>query len=616
MADLPASEIPEILAIKLRNLPTNPGVYQYKNANGKIIYIGKAKNLKNRVMSYFHGNNHNAKTVALLRKIADIELTVVNSEAEALILEDNLIKQHKPQYNIMLRDDKTYPYVRVTNEEYPRVFKTRKVIRDGSKYFGPYTEIHHLNFMLRLLRSLLKFRSCQKTMTEQEVEKGKFKVCLNYHIKKCSGACGGFISRSEYNGNIQSAVHILQGKTHELEVKLREQMIQYSDNLEFEKAGEIHNQLLLLENYSVNQKIVTTELIDRDVVGIARIENAACSLIFMIREGKLIAKKHFIITSAAQQSDAEIIQATLEKWYLEAEIIPREILVPVEPEEPEFLLSWLKEKRGRTLELLLPQIGDKKKLVTLASANAEFMLREYFITIAKKDKLQNKAVLALQNDLHLPRIPIHVECFDNSHLQGTDYVSSMVCFKDGKPKKSEYRKYKLKYVDGNDDFAAMREVVYRRYSRLVNEKLPLPDLIIVDGGKGQLSSAIEILEDLGIMDKVSVIGLAKRLEEVFVPHESDSILLPRDSAGLKLIQQLRDEAHRFAITFHRQLREKRTIKTELTDIPGIGEKTAVKLLTKFGSVATIRELTLESLESSVGIKIANSIFNHFHNKAE
>lgn len=604
--------IPEILKSKLANLPTNPGIYQYKNSSGKIIYVGKAKNLRSRVRSYFQNNRpRDAKTTALLKKIADLEIIVVNSEAEALILEDTLIKKHKPRYNVMLRDDKTYPYVRITNEQYPRIFKTRKVIRDGSKYFGPYTEVRHLNFLLKLLRSVLKYRSCKLKLNDSDIRSNKFKVCLDYHIKKCTGPCIGSISKEFYNDNIKTAIQILQGKTKNLEAELKSKMTELAEELRFEEAAEIRNQLKLLSEYIGGQKIVTTELIDRDVIGYCRIENSACTLIFMIREGKLIGKKHFIVANATEQQDSEIIQATIEKWYMEAEIIPKEIVVPVMPEQPEFIQDWLKQKKGRTVELTEPKLGDKKKLLDLATANAEFMLREYFITIAKKDQLLSKSVLALQKDLHLPKPPVRIECFDNSHLQGTDYVSSMVCFVEGKPKKSEYKKFKLKYVDGNDDFAAMREVITRRYTRLVQENLPLPDLIIVDGGKGQLSSAVEILQKLGIFDKLSIIGLAKRLDEVFVPFESDSIMLPRNSASLKLIQQLRDEAHRFAITYHRLLRDKRTLKTELTDIKGIGEKTAEKLLKKFGSVKQIKMLTFEELKSAIGEKNSEALIEHF-----
>ncbi len=606
------TEIPELLKGKLANMPTNPGIYQYKNATGKIIYVGKAKNLRSRVRSYFQRNRpHDAKTNALLKKIADVEIIVVNSEAEALILEDTLIKKHKPRYNVMLRDDKTYPYVRVTNEAYPRIYKTRKVIRDGSKYFGPYTEVRHLNYLLKLLRSVLKYRSCKLKLNEEDIRKGKFKICLDYHIKKCTGPCAAHISKISYNDNIKTAMQILQGKTKELEADLKSKMIALADELRFEEAADVRNQLTLLSDYIGGQKVVTTELIDRDVIGYCRIENSACTLIFMIREGKLVGKKHFIIANAVAQTDEEIVQATIEKWYMEAEIIPKEIIVPVQPEEPEFILDWLKKKRGKSIELFEPKLGDKKKLLDLASANAEFMLREYFITVAKKDQLLSKSVLALQKDLRLPKAPVRIECFDNSHLQGTDYVSSMVCFVEGKPKKSEYRKFKLKEVEGNDDFAAMREVVRRRYTKLVEENLQLPDLIIVDGGKGQLSSAIEILNELGIYDKVSIIGLAKRLDEVFMPHESDSLMLPRTSAGLKLIQQLRDEAHRFAITYHRNLRDKRTFKTELTEIKGIGEITAEKLLKKFGSVKQIKLLKLEELLDAVGQKNAEALIRHF-----
>lgn len=602
---------------KLANLPTNPGVYQYRNRIGKIIYIGKAKNLRNRVRSYFQENRPlDAKTRVLVSKIDDLDIIVTDSEAEALILEDTLIKKYKPKYNVMLRDDKTFPYIRITNEPYPRILKTRKVIRDGSKYFGPYTEVKNMKYLLKVLRTVFKYRSCKLKLDDNSISKGKFKICLDYHIKKCTGPCQGFISHSSYNDNIKSSMAVLQGKTKELEVTLKEKMEQLSEDMLFEEAAEIRNQLQLLKEYINNQKIVTTDLIDRDVIGISKLENSACSLVFMIREGKLTGKKHYIIPNADDLPTEDLVQATLEQWYMETEFIPKEIFVPIMPESPEFIIDWLKKKRGKSIDLLAPKLGDKKKIVDLACANAEFMLRDYFIAISKKEQTLSKAILDLQKDLRLPKPPIRIECFDNSHLQGTDYVSSMVVFVEGKPKKSQYRKFKLREVDGNDDFAAMREVIYRRYNKLKELGEPFPDLILVDGGKGQLSSAIEILQEIGVYEQTSIVGLAKRLDEVFIPGQSDSILLPRNTVSLKIIQNLRDEAHRFAITYHRQLREKRTIKTELTEIDGVGEKTAQKLLKKYGSVKQIEKLNFETLSKEVNDNIANSILLYFKNKKE
>jgi excinuclease ABC subunit C len=602
---------------KLMNLPTNPGIYQYRNRAGKIIYIGKAKNLRNRVRSYFQENRPiDAKTKLMVSKIDDLEIIVTDSEAEALILEDTLIKKYKPKYNILLRDDKTYPYIRITNEPYPRIFKTRKVIRDGSKYFGPFTEVKNMKYLLKVLRTVFKYRSCKLKLEDSAIQKGKFKICLDYHIKKCTGPCCGHINAERYNDNIKSSMAVLQGKTRELEQTLKIKMETLSEEMKFEEAAEIRNQLQLLKEYINNQKIVTTDLIDRDVIGVSKLENSACTLVFMIREGKLTGKKHYIVPNAVDLPTQELVQATLEQWYMETEFIPKEIFVPSMPESPEFLIDWLKKKRGKSIDLISPKLGDKKKIVDLACANAEFMLRDYFIAISKKEQTLSKAILDLQKDLHLPKAPIRIECFDNSHLQGTDYVSSMVVFVEGKPKKSEYRKFKLKEVDGNDDFAAMREVIFRRYNKVKELSEPMPELIIVDGGKGQLSSAVEILKEIGVYDSTSIIGLAKRLDEVFVPDQSDSILLPRNTVSLKIIQNLRDEAHRFAITYHRQLREKRTIKTELTSIEGVGEKTAQKLLKKYGAVKHIENLDFDTLSKEVNDNVANSIVLYFKNKKE
>jgi excinuclease ABC subunit C len=605
-------EIPLTLAHKLSNLPAKPGIYQFKNDNDKIIYIGKAKNLRNRVRSYFQNKRPvDAKTKALIAKIDNLEIIVVDSEAEALILEDTLIKKHKPRYNILLRDDKSFPYIRITNEQYPKIFPTRQLVRDGSKYFGPYTEVRQMKHLLRVLRSVFLFRTCDLALTDAGISKNKFKVCLDYHIKKCDGPCIGMVARDFYNEKIRQAIQIINGKTRDLEKFLEEQMQTFASEMKFEEAAQVRNKLAALKDYTEKQKIVTTELIDRDIFGFARIEKNACSLVFTIRDGKLTGKRHFIISNTDDQDDQQIILRTIEKWYLENEFIPKEIFLPFEIDDLDYLLDWLGKKRGRSIEVHIPRIGDKKKLVALADSNAEFVLREYLLSVAKRDQMLPNPVLSLQRDLRLPKPPVRIECFDNSHIQGSELVSSMVVFQSGKPKKSDYRKFKIQTVGKNDDFAAMQEVITRRYSRLINENQPLPDLIIIDGGKGQLSHAVEILKKLAIFNKVQVIGLAKRLEEVFFPGVSESLLLPRTSSSLKLIQQIRDEAHRFAITFHRNLRDKRTLQTELTNISGIGEKTAQKLLIEFGSVQSVREADIEQLESFVGKKNAHKLKLYF-----
>ncbi|HPI18908.1 MAG TPA: excinuclease ABC subunit UvrC [Candidatus Kapabacteria bacterium] len=599
---------------KIDNLPTRPGVYQFFNSNGVIIYVGKAKNLRNRVRSYFQeAHIVDAKTKVMVSKIANLEVIVVDSEAEALILENTLIKKLKPRYNILLRDDKSFPYIRITNEEYPRIFSTRQQIRDGSKYFGPYTDVRQMKFVMRTLRNLFQLRSCKLNITADSIQKKKHKLCLDYYIKKCNGPCEGIISKAKYDENIKLATKILNGKTQEIEKMLEEEMLRFSDEMRFEEAADMKDKLNMLKGFSSSQKVVSEERIDRDVIGYSKIGNTACILIFKVRDGKLIGKKYYIITDTKEQTDSEIIQLTIEKWYMESDFIPKEVLLPLEPEQSDFLLNWLKEKRGKTVDLLIPKHGDKKQLVKLASINAEFQLKEFHLTLLKRDQSVPRPVQSLQRDLHLPKLPLHIECFDNSHIQGSELVASMVVFLDGKPRKSEYRKYIINTVDIADDFASMREVVHRRYSRQVAENQKLPDLIIIDGGKGQLSSACGVLLDLNLQDKIPIISLAKRLDEVFMPGKSDSIMLPKTSSSLKLIQQLRDEAHRFAITFHRQRRAKRTLQTELTEIKGIGEKTAQKLLIKFGSVEKIKNTSKDDLEKEIGTKLAENILEHFGN---
>lgn len=605
------------LTDKIANLPQKPGIYQYKDSAGKIIYVGKAIKLRNRVRSYFNKlKHHDAKTRALVNKIEDVEVIVTDSEAEALILEDTLIKKHKPRYNINLKDDKSYPYVKVTNEPYPRIFQTRNVIRDGSKYFGPFTKVGDMHRVLELIHKLFRLRTCKLNITAETILEKKHKVCLEYHIKKCDGPCEGLISQEDYNKNIDYAKSILSGKTRDLEHYLREKMEQLSEEMKFEEAAQVRDQLGAIRQFVSRQKVVTADLVDRDVFGIYREDNTACSLVFTVREGKLIGRKHFIIKKADDLTDEEIVQRTLDTWYSEQEFVPKEIFLPTEPEDIETLSTILAKKRKASVNIKIPKIGEKRHLVDLAENNAQYILKEYLLAIAKREQSVPHAVQALQRDLRLKRLPRIIECFDNSHLQGTELVSSMVCFEDGKPKKSEYRKFKNQTVNKNDDFAAMREAVERRYSRLINEKQRLPDLIVIDGGKGQLSSAVSVLKELGILDKVAIVGLAKRLEEVFFPGNSEAVLLPRTSSSLRLIQQLRDEAHRFAITYHRQLRSKRTFKTELTEIPGIGAKTAQKLLIDMGSVEAISKSTVAQLKVHIGEKQAKAIHKYFADKEE
>jgi excinuclease ABC subunit C len=595
----------EELAARIAQLPTQPGIYQYKNADGKIIYVGKARNLRSRVRSYFQsGRPMDAKTKALIRVIADIEIIVTDTEAEALLLENNLIKEHKPKYNILLKDDKTYPYIRITNEEFPRLFSTRHVVRDGSRYFGPYTDGKYLSYLLRTLRSLFPLRSCDLPLTESSIAQNKFKVCLDYHIKKCEGPCQAFSSREQYNAYIRQAVQVLNGRTRELEMVLEKEMMQLSEEMRFEQAMAVRNRLLLLREYTGKQKVISPDLIDRDVFALASIDDDACVLALTVRDGKMLGKRHYFVAQASSRDPKDILYSVLGRHYAEQDMIPDEIFLPFELEGEEYELQWLSEKKGGAVLIHIPKIGDKKKLVSMAHTNAEFLLREMHLQQAAREQALPRGVASLQKDLSMAVPPRRIECFDNSHMQGTDYVSSMVVFIDGRPKKSEYRKFKIRSFTGNDDFAAMREVVQRRYSRVIAEGLPMPDLIIIDGGKGQLSSAMEILTSLGLHEKVKVIGLAKRLEEVFLPAEPEPVLLPRTSTSLRLLQSLRDEAHRFAITYHRQLRDKRTLHTELLEISGIGQKTADMLLREFGSVKGILQAGSELIEKKAGKKTA------------
>lgn len=607
----------EKLKQKLAEVPTKPGVYLHKNAAGTIIYVGKAKNLRNRIRSYFQeGRIVDAKTKAMVSHIDDFDFLVVDTEDEAFILEDNLIKKHKPKYNILLRDDKTYPYIKVTNEEFPKIFPTRKVIKDGSKYFGPYSDVPSMKMMLRIIRSLFYVRSCNLKLTKQSIESKKFKVCLDYHIHKCEGPCAGYVTREHYQENIKNAMQILQGRTKKLVQILEERMIELSENEKFEQAADIRDKLMSLRDFAAKQKIVSQDFKDKDVFGIARIEDSVCSVVFLVREGKVIGKKHFFVKSSLESTEAEIIQRTLEAWYMNTEFIPDEVLLPHEPEDLEYLSDWIRKKFKHNLSFAIPQAGEKQKLVAMVNENAKFILQEHLNSLENREKQLPKAVLSLQRDLRLKRPPVRLECFDNSHIQGTDLVSSLVVFEQGKPKKSEYRKFKNETVLRNDDYASMKEVVRRRYTRVLTEKQQIPDLIIIDGGKGQLNAAVEVLEELQILNKTNVIGLAKRLEEVFVPGNSEPILLPKSSLSLRLLQQIRDEAHRFAITYHRKLREKRTLQTELTKIKGIGKTKAEKLLKLFGSVKSIRDQNIEELSKVVTSRDAERIVEYFKSLSE
>ncbi|MBK7380952.1 MAG: excinuclease ABC subunit C [Ignavibacteriales bacterium] len=598
------------LESKLKNLPDQPGIYQFFGDKTKIIYVGKAKNLRNRVRSYFQKNLESPKTQALVNKIRDIELIVTDSEIEALVLENNLIKKFKPRYNINLKDDKSFPFIKVTKEAFPRIYSTRNLIRDGAKYFGPYTDVKNMKASLKIINEVFRIRSCRLDLSQENIEKKKFKVCLDYHIKKCDGPCEGLYSRQDYNEMVSEAIKVLKGKTDDLIQELKQKMGQFVEALEFEKAAELRDKIEKLSVLSSKQKIVSDDFEDRDIISAAyEGKDSSCS-VFNIRNGKLISKKQLRLSAVENEELAEIYSAAIKFYYADQTEIPKEVVLETEPVDSLLLEEWLSQKAERKIKLFIPQRGELKSLVKMCKENAILQLKE--IQIQKMKNLGNApySLSALQRDLRLKVLPRKIECFDISNIQGSDSVASMVVFVDGKPKKNLYRKFIIKTVEGPDDFLSMQEVIGRRYSKLIEQKEPLPDLIMVDGGKGQLSSAVEILNKLQLKN-FNIIGLAKRLEEVYFPGNSEPESIPKTSSGLKLLQQVRDEAHRFAITFHRKRRSKRTIKTELTDIKGVGSSTAQKLLKELGSLAAVRNSELVTIAKIVGMKKAKLLNDYF-----
>ncbi len=596
---------------KLELLPSNPGVYQFFNDKGKVIYVGKAKNLKNRVRSYFHENVDSPKTRILVSKIEDLQVIVTDSEIEALVLENNMIKELKPKYNINLKDDKTYPYIRITNEPFPQIFPTREIIRDGSKYFGPYTDVKSMKNSLRMLTTAFKIRSCRFFIDDEAIEKKKIKLCLDYHIKKCYGPCEGLISRESYNEMVNQIIKVLKGKTDDLINELRDEMNGASANLDFEKAALLRDRINQLTVYTEKQKVVSDDLDDKDIISAAYEGKDVACTILNIRSGRLIGKKQLKLSAEENEEMDKIYSAVIEFYYNEYVEIPKEIIIETEPSEADSLIEWLSVKGGKKCRFAIPQRqSSAMALLNMCKQNAILQLKEIELQRMKKEGAVPFVLSSLKRDLHLRNLPLKIECFDISNLQGTDTVASMVVFENGKPKKSEYRKFIIKSVEGPDDFASMREVIERRYSRVKEENLRMPELVMVDGGKGQLSSAVEILNSLELKN-YEVIGLAKRLEEVFLPGSPEPQTIPKTSSSLKLLQHIRDEAHRFAITFHRERRTKRTITTELLEIKGIGEKVAAKLLTEFKSVEEIKKLSIEELAKVIGKSKAELISRHF-----
>lgn len=594
----------ELLEQKIKQLPKNPGVYIMKDANKKIIYVGKAIVLKNRVTQYFrHSKNHSAKVVSMVKRIVDFETIITDSEIEALILECNLIKKHHPRYNISLRDDKTYPYLKVTlREDFPRVLITRRIIKDGSRYFGPYTNVGAVKESLKLLRRSFPLRTCKNINVDRP--------CLEYHIKRCLAPCVGKIGKQAYDQMVNSVILFLEGKNDILEKALQEQMEKAAANLQFERAAICRDQLAAVRKTVEKQKIMTGQG-DQDAVGMARSDYGACMQVFYIRRGKMTGRSHFILKNIEEETDEAVLTAFLQQYYNQASFTPKEVLLPCAIAETDLVENWLSKKRDSKVEVIVPQKGLKKDIVNMANENAEKYLKDEEERIIREDRQTMGAVKELGKYLKLSHLPRRMECFDISHIQGSETVASMVVFEDGMAKKSDYRRFKIRSTEGKpDDFKSMREVTKRRYEKLAESDMP--DLIVIDGGKGQLSSALEIIRGAGHLT-VPVVGLAKRFELVFIEGESEPVVLPRHSESLYLIQRIRDEAHRFAITYHRKLRGKRNMVSILDHIDGIGPKRRKILWDYFGKLDKIKIASVDEMAAVKGMTkpAAQAVYNFF-----
>lgn len=584
---------------KLKNIPTKPGVYQFKNKDGDIIYIGKAKNLRNRVRSYFQKNKYQTpKNQSMIKRIANVEWIIVRSNVEALLTEANMIKEVQPKYNVDLKDDKSFPFIRITNEPYPQVLLTRKIEKDGSKYFGPYTDVKNLRYSLKALHKIFPVRSCSYYMDDQTVVAKKVKLCLDYHIKKCEGPCEGIVSRDHYNAMIERVIKFLQGRTKETEDYVRKQMDIAAADLRYEDAAMYRDQYNAIRRFKERQRKVAADFDDRDIFALARKDDIGVMTVLRVRNGRIFGREKISLQNLDEDESA-VFASVISRFYMDTDFLPKEITVVTLPDGQDDLEEWLTEKKGSKVIIRQPQRGEKAKEVRLSYQNAKLLLGEWLINRKKRRELVPKMVNQLQDDLQLKAPPRRIEAFDISHLGGTNTVASMVCFVDGKARKSEYRKFKIKTVVGIDDFAAMREVVHRRYLRVKKEKGSLPDLILIDGGKGQLSMAVSALRELGL-DYIPIIGLAKRLEEVFVPGISEPQSIHKQSPGLILLRRIRDEAHRFAITFQRSKR-KDVLSSIFDDIEGMGPKRVQKLLQSYDSTESIANTDLKDISEKTGI---------------
>lgn len=593
----------ELISNILRTLPDNPGVYQYYDAEGKIIYVGKAKNLKKRVLSYFKDQHENGKTLVLVKKIVDIKYIIVDTEIDALLLENNLIKKYQPRYNVLLKDDKTYPWICIKKEPFPRVFTTRIIVKDGSTYFGPYASGRVMHMVLDLIKQLYKLRNCNLKLEEKNISSNKFKVCLEYHIGNCKAPCVGKETEEEYDQTILEIKEIIKGNINTVARHLKILLQQYIEKMEFENAQVIKEKIDLLEKFQSKSTVVSPTINNVDVFSIASDEKSGYVNFLKVINGAIIQGHTIELKKKLDESDEELLTLAIAELRERFNSDSKEIIVPfaIETEFP-------------TIEFTIPQRGDKKHLLELSERNVEYYKREKIKqeSLVDPERHTKRILEQMKKDLHLSEEPRHIECFDNSNFQGAYPVAAMTVFKDTKPSKKDYRHFNIKTVEGPDDFASMEEVIYRRYKRVLEEKQPLPQLIVVDGGKGQLSSAVESLEKLGLRGKIGIIGIAKKLEEIYFPDDSIPMYLDKRSETLKIIQQIRDEAHRFGITHHRSKRDKGTLKTELTEIKGISTGTAQKLLSHFKSVKNIKEAEEKQLAEVIGNAKGKIVFFYYH----
>ncbi len=588
--------------VQIKTLPLSPGVYLYYDKKDRLLYVGKAKKLKKRVQSYFTKSHDSFRIRTMVKNIHRIEHIVVNTETDALLLENSLIKSRNPRYNIMLRDDKTYPWLCIKNERFPRVFLTRKMIKDGSEYFGPYTSVRTVRTLLELVKSLYPIRTCKYDLQQEKIDAGKFKLCLEYHIGNCKGPCVGLQSETAYNRSIEAIRGIVKGDFKQAVQYFTELMQEHAEKMEFEDAQRIKEKLDILTRYQAKSTVVNPNISNVDVFTIVSDEAAGYVNYLQINHGAITRSHTLELKKQLDESDQELLELAIVELRNRFDSQSKEVYTPFEVD------------LGEELKVTVPKLGDKKRIVELSERNAKYYRQEQFktIKIVDPDRHVNRLMAQMKADLRLDEEPRHMECFDNSNIQGTNPVAACVVFKDGKPSKSDYRHFNIKTVEGPDDFASMEEVVYRRYRRLLEEDQPLPQLVIVDGGKGQLSSGVKALDRLGLRGKVPIIGIAKRLEELFYPNDPVPLYLDKRSESLKVIQQMRNEAHRFGITHHRNKRSKQSIETELDNIPGIGEKTTIQLLQHFRSVKRIKKASFRELEEVVGTSRAQKIVDFYN----